>query len=77
MYVPIHTYTHMRSVYRHTTRDVRGTATKSNGHGHTMGALAQMVPHTYTYIKTHAQRKKTIGGAEKKMTKISRAAKRL
>lgn len=34
-----------------------------------MGALAQMVPHTYTYIKTHAQRKKTIGGAEKKNDK--------
>lgn len=40
MYVPIHTYTHMRSVYRHTTRDVRGTATKSNGHGHTNGSVS-------------------------------------
>lgn len=67
MYVPIHTYKHtrMRSVYRHTTRDERGTATKSNGHGHTNGSVSSDGG-THIHIHTNAcTEKKTIGGAEK------------
>lgn len=63
MYVPIHTYlqtyTYICAVYTDTQREMSAALQQKVTDMDTqMGALAQMVAHTYTYIQTHAQRKK-------------------